>query len=50
MLYAVDCALDTWFNRKRRWITMQKEAMAEDYSWKASAKEYRKLYCELMHT
>ncbi|HHW94456.1 MAG TPA: glycogen synthase GlgA [Mogibacterium sp.] len=48
MLYAVDCALDIWFNRKRRWRTMQKEAMAEDFSWKASAREYRKLYSELM--
>ncbi len=48
MLYAVDCALDTWFNHKRRWTAMQKQAMAEDYSWKASAIEYRKLYRELI--
>lgn len=48
MLYAVDCALDIWFNRKRRWRAMQKQAMTEDYSWKASAREYRKLYREII--
>ncbi len=49
MLYAVDCALDVWYNHRRRWTNMQKTAMAEDFSWKASAKEYRKLYSELMN-
>ena len=48
MLYAVDCALDVWFNHKKRWTSMQKTGMSEDYSWKASAKEYRKLYSELV--
>ena len=48
MLYAVDCSLDVFFNHKKRWIAMQKQAMSEDYSWKASAKEYRKLYSKLV--
>ncbi len=48
MLYAVDCALDVFYNHKKRWTAMQKKAMNEDFSWKASAKEYRKLYSSLV--
>ena len=47
MLYAIDCALDVYFNHPKRWRAMQKTAMAEDFSWKSSAKEYRKLYNKL---
>ena len=47
MLYAIDCALDVYFNHPNRWRKMQKNAMAEDFSWKSSAKEYRKLYNKL---
>ena len=47
MLYSIDCALDVYFNHPKRWRKMQQTAMAEDFSWKASAKEYRKLYNKL---
>ena len=47
MLYSIDCALDVYFNHPKRWRRMQHTAMAEDFSWKASAKEYRKLYNKL---
>lgn len=48
MLFAVDCALDVYQDHKRRWRNMQKRAMSEDFSWKSSAKEYRKLYDEVL--
>ena len=48
MLYAVDCALDVFENHKKRWKGMQQKGMGLDFSWKASAKEYRKLYKSLV--
>lgn len=47
MLYAIDCALDVYKHHPKRWRAMQQRAMSEDFSWKASAKEYRKLYNKL---
>ena len=47
MLYAIDCALDVYKNHPKRWREMMQRAMTEDFSWKASAKEYRKLYNRL---
>ena len=47
MLYAIDCALDVYTHHPKRWQKMQQNAMSEDFSWKASAKEYRKLYRKL---
>ena len=47
MLYAIDCALDVYKNHPQRWREMMQRAMTEDFSWKASAKEYRKLYNRL---
>ena len=47
MLYAIDCALDVYQHHPKRWRAMQQKAMSEDFSWKASAKEYRKLYRKL---
>ncbi len=48
LLDAINTALDVWNDHKRKWVTMQKKGMAQDFSWKASAKEYRKLYSNLM--
>ena len=43
----LDCALDVYKNHPQRWREMMQRAMTEDFSWKASAKEYRKLYNRL---
>ena len=48
MKYALDCALDIWYNNHREWQKKQKKGMSEDYSWTASAKAYKKLYQELV--
>lgn len=48
LLEAVNSALKVWTSSKRKWQAMQKKGMTEDFSWKASAKEYRKLYSNLM--
>jgi starch synthase len=39
-------ALDAWQNQ-RRWKTLQRNAMAEDWSWTASAKKYQMLYAQV---
>ena len=48
MLYAIDCALDVYKNHPQRWREMMQRAMSEDFSWKSSAKEYRKLYNKIV--
>lgn len=47
MLYSIDCALDIYNEHPVKWRKMQRAAMSLDYSWKASAKAYRRLYSEL---
>ena len=41
-------ALDVFENHKDRWQEMMQRAMRHDFSWKASAKEYEKLYDMLL--
>ena len=48
MLYTVKYALDVFNNRKREWNKMIDRAMAKDFSWNTSAKEYEKLYDSLL--
>ncbi len=47
LLFAMDSAAEL-FAHPRKWEAVQKNAMAEDFSWRAAAKEYRKLYRELV--
>ena len=35
------------FKNKKTWVHLQKQAMRQDFSWDASAKEYLKLYAQL---
>lgn len=35
------------FHNKKMWIQLQKQAMKQDFSWDASAKEYLKLYAQV---
>jgi len=37
-------ALNTYYNDKKLWTTLQKNGMTADFSWKHSAKEYLRLY------
>jgi starch synthase len=46
LLNVVKRAVDV-FARRRTWTKLMKSAMAEDFSWEASAKAYSKLYQEI---
>ncbi len=43
-----DLALDLWFNHQDTWKKLQRNATSMNYSWDASAEEYRKLYRSLL--
>ncbi|MDO5441438.1 MAG: glycogen synthase GlgA [Bacillota bacterium] len=44
LLSTIDNSLMVWYDRPKDWLKMQKQAMKKDYSWRSSAKQYRKLY------
>ncbi len=48
MLGTIDLALDTWYNRPADWEKLQKSAMAQDFSWSASAEQYHALWRGLL--
>ena len=48
MLHVIKYALDVFENHKDRWQEMVQRAMRHDFSWKASAREYEKLYDMLL--
>ena len=48
LLNTIDTALDVWYNKPEQFVGLQKNAMAADFSWRASAKKYRALYRELV--
>ena len=48
MLYTVKYAMDVFYNHKREWNKLIDRAMAADFSWDASAREYEKLYDSLL--
>ena len=48
MLYTIKYALEVFTNRKREWNKMIDRAMAADFSWEKSAREYEKLYDQLL--
>ena len=50
LMATIDSALAVWKTPPDDWRTMQKSAMAEDFSWRASAKKYRALYRDLLKT
>lgn len=47
MLACIRYAKDVYFNRKREWNKIIDRGMAEDFSWKSSAKQYEELYNRL---
>lgn len=40
----VALAVDTWYNAPEKIISLRKQAMAQDYSWRKSAAKYEQLY------
>lgn len=48
MLGAIWRAVDAYYNNKEDWRELIKNAMSEDNSWNASAKEYDGIYNELL--
>lgn len=48
MKFALDCALDIWYNNPKEWKRKQQNAMNADFSWNTSAKAYLALYQELL--
>jgi starch synthase len=47
MLFTLKWAIDIFYNDKKAWRQLQKNAMETDNSWKKSAQEYLKLYEEV---
>ena len=41
-------AVDVYYNRKREWNKLIDRAMAMDFSWNTSAREYEKLYDQML--
>ena len=48
MLFTLKYAMDVYYNRKREWNKLIDRAMAADFSWNSSAREYEKLYDSLL--
>ncbi len=48
MLNTIRYSLEIYYDRRKEWDAMVKRAMKQDFSWKRSAKEYEKLYEELI--
>ena len=49
MLHVIKYAKNVFDNDKAGWQDMMKRAMNQDYSWRASAREYEKLYDKLLN-
>ena len=49
MLHVIKYAKDVFDNDKAGWQDMMKRAMNQDFSWRASAREYEKLYDKLLN-
>lgn len=48
LLWAVRTAQDVYYNHRDEWNSIVTRAMKKDFSWNSSAKEYLKLYNELL--
>lgn len=48
MLDTVKYAIKTYYDNRKAWDKMVVRAMEKDFSWRASAKEYEKLYKDLL--
>jgi starch synthase len=47
LVSAIKAALKSLADREK-WMTLQRNGMAKDFSWQASAREYLKLYQSLV--
>ena len=48
MLHVIRYAYEIYHERPERWKAMMKRAMEQDFSWDASAREYEKMYEEIL--
>ena len=48
LLDCIDVALKLWEKKQPTWKKLQQNAMAADFSWRASANKYRALYRDLL--
>ena len=48
MLHVIRYAYEIYNERPEQWKSMMKRAMEQDFSWNASAREYEKLYEEIL--
>ena len=46
--WAIDLAMRTFYDDRKTWEKMRRNAMREDFSWSRSAEEYSKLYDEVL--
>ena len=47
MMHTVRYAEEIYYSKKRDWNKIVERAMAKDFSWKTSAKQYEELYKNL---
>ncbi len=48
MLATLRYAMDVYYNKKKDWNKMMLRAMSQDFSWNSSAREYERLYENLL--
>ncbi|MGI6020533.1 MAG: glycogen synthase GlgA [Lachnospiraceae bacterium] len=48
LLAEIDKAADLYYNDKKTWRSLQRNAMKKDFSWPKSAEEYKKIYDKLV--
>ena len=48
MLHVIRYAYEIYNERPEQWKSMMKRAMEQDFSWDASAREYEKMYEEIL--
>ena len=44
LYYSIGWAVSTWFDRPSHIASMRQQAMAEEFSWEKSAREYEEVY------
>jgi len=44
LFYTIGWAVSTWYDRPQHYAAMQKQGMARDFTWNASARQYEEVY------
>ncbi|MCR8968628.1 glycogen synthase GlgA [Facklamia sp. 7083-14-GEN3] len=48
LLFTIKMALDVYFNQKKAWQKLVKQAMSKDFSWSEPAQAYKAIYIDLL--